>query len=40
VIDDHGGTITVNSREGSGTTFSIKLPVDGRKDELEENPEE
>ena len=37
VIDDHGGTITVTSKQGGGTTFAIALPVDGRKDELEEN---
>ncbi len=27
-IDDHGGTINVTSMEGSGTTFTITLPVD------------
>lgn len=27
IIDDHGGTIDVKSKEGKGTTFSIKLPV-------------
>lgn len=32
VIDDHGGTITVTSRQGSGTTFAITLPVK-RKDD-------
>lgn len=32
VIDDHGGTITVTSKQGSGTTFAITLPVN-RKDE-------
>ena len=26
-IDDHGGSITVSSEEGSGTTFTIVLPV-------------
>ena len=29
VIDVHGGTISVNSREGQGTTFTICLPKDG-----------
>jgi signal transduction histidine kinase len=27
-IDAHGGTIEVESREGKGTTFTIKLPLD------------
>ena len=35
VIDDHGGTITVNSRLGSGTTFTITLPVSGKEEEKE-----
>ncbi len=26
-IDDHGGTISVASKEGSGTTFTIILPA-------------
>jgi signal transduction histidine kinase len=26
-IDDHGGSINVSSKEGSGTTFTIILPV-------------
>lgn len=33
VIDDHGGTITVNSRLGSGTTFTITLPASGTEEE-------
>lgn len=33
VIDDHGGTITVNSKIGSGTTFTITLPVSGKEEE-------
>lgn len=34
-IDEHGGTISVTSKQGSGTTFTITLPVEGneRKDE-------
>ena len=36
-IDDHGGSISVSSKEGSGTTFTIILPVKpedgGGKDE-------
>ncbi|HEX8144486.1 MAG TPA: ATP-binding protein [Pyrinomonadaceae bacterium] len=31
-IDDHGGTISVRSKQGSGTTFIITLPTE-RKDE-------
>ncbi len=27
IIDDHGGTIDIKSKEGKGTTFYIKLPV-------------
>lgn len=27
IIKDHGGTISVNSKKGKGTTFLIKLPV-------------
>src|SRR5207244_11854153 len=27
VIDDHGGTITVTSMQGNGTTFTITLPA-------------
>ena len=26
-IDDHGGSISVSSKEGSGTTFTIILPA-------------
>jgi signal transduction histidine kinase len=28
-IDDHHGTISVKSKEGEGTTFTITLPVSG-----------
>ena len=30
IIEGHGGTISVRSREGKGTVFTIKLPRDGR----------
>lgn len=37
VIDDHGGSIAVTSKEAKGTVFTIKLPIAGRKDGLAEN---
>lgn len=36
IIDDHGGTIDVKSKEGKGTTFYIKLPVGPMGSEKEE----
>jgi signal transduction histidine kinase len=30
-IDDHGGTISVSSKQGSGTTFTITLPLKGQQ---------
>jgi len=41
VVDVHGGTITVESEQGNGTTFTIKLPVNAtalRKTEVRNNP--
>lgn len=32
-VDAHGGTIDVRSREGGGTTFTIRLPLSGPGDE-------
>ncbi|GJL54462.1 MAG: hypothetical protein NPIRA02_15940 [Nitrospirales bacterium] len=32
-IDDHGGTITVHSVQGKGTTFTIQLPVNAASSE-------
>ena len=34
IIEDHGGTIRVESTVGSGTTFWITLPVDQEKSHL------
>lgn len=31
VIADHGGDVTISSKEGKGTTLSIKLPIDTGK---------
>ena len=28
VVEQHGGTVTVGSRQGTGTTFSLRLPLD------------
>ena len=33
VIDQHGGTITVDSELGTGTTFTIRLPIAEPADE-------
>ena len=30
LVEAHGGTIDVSSREGSGTTFAVRLPIGGR----------
>jgi signal transduction histidine kinase len=32
-IDDHGGSISVSSKEGSGTTFTIILPIEPERGE-------
>ena len=29
IIEQHGGTIRVDSQEGQGTTFTLVLPVEG-----------
>ncbi len=31
-VDDHGGTISVTSKQGSGTTFTITLPLKGKSE--------
>jgi signal transduction histidine kinase len=33
-IDDHGGTISVSSKQGSGTTFTITLPVEEKGEQV------
>jgi len=37
-IDDHGGTISVASKEGSGTTFTIILPATEKEHGTKEHP--
>ncbi|MBD3179268.1 MAG: hypothetical protein GF417_06545 [Candidatus Latescibacteria bacterium] len=32
IVDEHGGNISVNSRVGSGTTFTIKIPVEPKNE--------
>ena len=29
IIEEHGGTISLESRVGKGTTVTVKLPMDG-----------
>jgi signal transduction histidine kinase len=32
IVEEHGGTISVKSKIGEGTTFTIKLPKEARGD--------
>jgi len=34
IIDDHGGTIRYKSEPGKGTTFTLRLPLEGPKGEI------
>jgi signal transduction histidine kinase len=35
IVTSHGGNIHAESKEGSGSTFEIKLPVSGPQDKME-----
>ena len=39
-VDDHGGTINVKSKVGSGTTFIITLPAKGKGERLRNGTQE
>jgi len=36
IIKEHGGKIDIKSKPGKGTTFTIKLPIDGKSGENED----
>ena len=40
VTDRHAGTITFTSEVGTGTTFTVRLPVDGNDKSLRQAPDE
>jgi two-component system NtrC family sensor kinase len=37
IVDKHGGDLTCRSEVGKGTTFSIRLPIEGKR-EVASNP--
>lgn len=37
IADAHGGSIRVESREGEGSRFTVRLPLEGRENSLPEN---
>ncbi|HTU68463.1 MAG TPA: ATP-binding protein [Steroidobacteraceae bacterium] len=39
IVDKHGGTIKVQSAPGKGTTFSIRLPIGGMKNDADNSAE-
>jgi signal transduction histidine kinase len=39
VVDKHGGQLTFESEEGKGTTFCIRLPIQGKGEENEKEPQ-
>jgi signal transduction histidine kinase len=38
IIDGHGGTVSVRSLQGSGTVFTLTLPIAARPDSLPPPP--
>lgn len=36
IVEQHGGTVEIQSRVGEGSTFTIRLPCDGEPDEQEQ----
>jgi signal transduction histidine kinase len=37
IVQQHGGTISVDSKEGAGTTFVVRLPIVSSADEVNES---